>query len=119
MDNTEFRKVSNYLSKLTAEKGDDLHLSEYKSKEFYSVIPLLLKKYPNAYVRDYLDIDGTFALAFESNYGQSFTGAISIYLDTVQLLEQLTYSRVKNTGLISLDAGITSMPLYGFWILLG
>lgn len=120
MDRNEFRPVEKYLLSLRDEKKDEKFESDYKSKEFYTIIPLLLQKYPAAYVRDNLDVDGTFAIAFSNSVTFSLRSALDLYLDLQDSLAFTTYSQVTNTGFIELTGELGSHipPLTGFWVLL-
>lgn len=123
MDSKEFLPVRDYLSVLKTEQDspkstehDPRRPDGLKNKLYYSLMPLFLKKWPKAQIRDFLDIDGTFAFVLTEYSGISLTDSIGIYLDLKDILEEVTFAKVKNTGFV--DLADLSPGFKGFWILL-
>lgn len=120
MDIKEFRTVEKYLEDIKNppdtkkwEKPKD----SVKNSAFPTVMGAFLSplKPYNLLVRDYLDKDGTFSLIikFSDEDLMCFSDFIKIYLDTKDYIEQVTYMKVKNTGIITL----TDPSEYsGFWM---
>lgn len=114
MEKSEFIPVATYLENLKTE-SKSAKITEIKNSQYYSLMPMLLKKYPNAYIRDYLEIDNTFAIAFKTPCNLGFIEVIDLYLDLETYLEAVTFMDVKNTGFIKEDM----VPGFeGFWILI-
>src|SRR6476620_10354859 len=103
---------------MKAERG--LTYSDYKSKAFYSLVPLLLQKYPEIRIRDNLNVDRTFAVVFPRYKSFRLLEAVNVYLDLIDTLEEATYAKSKNTGFINLHSSDAkeSPDLDGFWVLL-
>lgn len=120
MNRNEFKPQPRYLLALKDEKRDENTPTLLKSKEFYSIMPMFLQKYPDAYIRDFLDTDGTFAIAFPSTKSFSLLDALNVYTDVVDTLEYTTYTHHKNTGFIEIAGEKDSdvPPLTGFWVLI-
>jgi hypothetical protein len=104
MDISEFKYMTEYRKTLKEEE------SLIKGKEFTSLVPLVLKD-KVARVRDFIDVDGTFAVLISGGMTMDFATAISTYLDVVDIVESTTYTKVENTGLIKDLVGYS-----GFWI---
>lgn len=121
MQRSEFKTLDRYLLQLKDESKDTKSKSEYKTKEFYSLVPLLLQKYPDILVRDFLDTDGTFAVAFPKDKDFKLLDALNVYLDVAQIVADTTYLNVRNTGFLELEANLMAVgecDIQGFWILL-
>lgn len=124
MHRNEFKTLEKYLQQLSDEKAATksertVVINDYKGKAFYSLIPLLLQKYPDVLVRDNLHVDSTFAVVFPKYKTFYLLEALNVYLDTVDMLKEATYAEVKQTGFITLKSDDLKEPeLTGFWILL-
>lgn len=117
MNRTEFKTQPNYLLALKDEAKDKKVVSPVRSREFYSLIPLLLEKYPLARIRDYLEVDGTFAVLFPKTTSFELLSAINLYLDLTDTLEFTTYTDTKQVGFINYEATESDDALEGFWVL--
>lgn len=116
----EFKTQDKYLLQLKDEKQDKDATPLLKSKEFYSLLPLLLQKYPDAYIRDYLEVDGTFAIAFSSSKEFKFREALDLHGTLIDTLKFTTYTEVVNEGFVEIPGtrNLETPPLVGFWVLL-
>ena len=120
MDIKEFKTIEKYLEELKNpptlpkwEKPKD----SVKNAAFPTVMSAFLTpiQIHNFYVRDYLDKDSTFAMVTNTDTGvTSFGDMLKIYLDAKDYIEQVTYMKAKNTGIIE----FFDVEHYytGFWI---
>jgi hypothetical protein len=110
MQLSEFKKLSEYKATLTTMKSDK-KLTSF-AKEYFSLTPVILEKYKDILIRDFIDVDGTFAVVFPKDKTPSFLEGIGLYQDLSDILSYCMYNKVTNTGFISLDDHV------GFWVLL-
>lgn len=106
MREAEFITLEQYRTKLNEEKE-----STVKNAEFDSLMPLLLGQYPGIYIRDYLDIDGTFSVTFGLDKSLDYIDSIKLYTEIIDLITLTTYVQYAQTGFINFDKS------KGFWIL--
>lgn len=71
-----------------------------------------LANFPGVYIRDYLDIDGTFAVTVQS-YSMSAGMVIDLYQTVVAFLTELLYDDVTLEGIVRLEGK------EGFWVKIG
>jgi hypothetical protein len=108
MDRSEFKKLKDYIQDLKKEEN-----STVKGKEFVSLVPLILQAQEGRLllIRDYLEIDGTFAVIIDCYSKIGFAQALDFYQSVCEIIEQTTYSHIEQEGIIR-DFG----SYEGFWI---
>jgi hypothetical protein len=126
MDIKEFKTAERYRLFLKDEKQArddkskakifaDTLLKSSKTEAFYSFVPLIIDKNPLAMYRDFIDLDYTFSLVVPSSSDFKFLEVLDTFLNTVDVLEESTYLKVKNHGFVRLGS---EEKYEGFWILL-
>lgn len=109
MDLSEFNPKTTYLYALKNDQKND-NLDTIKPKEFYTVIASILAPFKEVEVRDYLDVDGTFAIVFKK-YSNTPFEILDCYQSIKETLETMLYSDgCTNEGLIKFDTH------EGFWV---
>jgi hypothetical protein len=109
MDINEFVSRSEYSSILKSERHNS-NVDTIKTKEFYTIVPAWIQTLGHEVkIRDFLDVDGTFAVVLP-NY-QTVYNTLNVFLDTQDILKVSLYRGVKQIGLVKLD------KFEGFWIL--
>jgi hypothetical protein len=120
MDLKEFKTIDQYLEELrnppTPPKWEKPK-ETIKNSAFPTVMAAFLTplKTSGFRVRDYLDRDGTFAMLVESqdcilNFGDQ----LKVFLDAKDYIEQVTYTKSKNVGIIEFPHEENYYS--GFWI---
>lgn len=108
----EFSSQPAYVASLIEE--NKLTETEVHTSEFLDLFPLILRQYEGAYIRDYLHIDGTFAVIFPKRETWSLREAINLYETLCTVLSTTLYTEVSSTGFIELDNFGTEYE--GFWV---
>lgn len=115
MNRNEFKPVAKYLLDLKDQKNDPKFVSYNKGKDFFAIVPLYLEKFPYLYIRDNIDIDGTFAFIFDNNIVWTFKEVVDFYESLQVMLGQSTYTSVRNTGFIDYEADDGREQATGMW----
>lgn len=111
MDLNEFKEVVVYKNDLiTVGKID----GSLKNAEFFSLVPLVLQKYKDIKVRDFLDVDGTFAVIVPTYVKFTLSDALDLYQSIRDVISVTTYSKIIKEGLIK-DLEFKD----GFWVQFG
>jgi hypothetical protein len=105
MQLNEFLYFSDYVKKLKEEE------STFKGKEFSSLVPIILQRFTNIKIRDFIDVDGTFAIITYNTTSFSLYDAINLYQSIRDVVGDCTYMTPKREGLIQDFSGYQ-----GFWI---
>lgn len=106
---SEFIYLNDYRKKLKEETE-----STTRSKEFGSLVPMILQKFPSIKIRDYLDTDGTFAVIVYETLNFTIYDALNLYQSVRDVVGDCTYCQVFKEGLIRDFQGFQ-----GFWIQFG
>lgn len=106
MDLSEFKSVTQFSRDCKEDKNEN----SIKPAHFGSLMTTALQGYGNLLVRDFLDVDRTFAIVAKQSF--DLQDAVRLLQDVKDYIEMTTYDKVKNVGLINLN------EYTGFWILI-
>jgi hypothetical protein len=109
MNLNEFKTLYEYKKSMV----EPDQTTSLKGMEFNSLVGVVLQQFPHIKIRDFIDVDSTFAVIMSDYSKLSLREALNLYQSIRDIVAATTYSNVINEGLITLDHES------GFWIQLG